>query len=510
MLNTGQFLSQKQSLQQRLSPQQIQFIKLLQLPTIALEQRVKEEMEINPALEEGDNFESDNEIEGDPLREQIGEKESSSEQDDDVKGVDENQEIDWEDILHNQDSDGYNTNYRSAEDEQWRDLPKPYTESLIENLEQQVSLLNFDEREHLIADQIIGSIDEDGYFRREITSVVDGIAFNHGSLVTDEEVEAVLHKIQRLEPPGIAARDLRECLLVQLELMDPSVEGRPLALKIVRNEWTAFEKKHFDRLLKKFNISDDDLKDAFECIQSLDPKPGAMTEDADTADYIIPDFEVYWVERENDEHNRHEDQGEFQISLNGRNLPPLRVSPQYKLMWDETKAKKQATNSQKEAQQFIKNKIESAKWFLESIRQRQNTLLNVMRTIVALQEDFFKFGDNLKPMILKDVADRIGMDISTISRVVNGKYVQTNFGVYELKYFFNEGLITESGEEVSNREVKNILLEIINAEDKKTPLSDLALVEALKERGYKIARRTVTKYREQQNIPVARLRKSIF
>lgn len=509
MINTGQFLSQKQSLQQRLSPQQIQYIKLLQLPTLALEQRIKEELEANPALEEGGN-DTEPEPQDDTLRDPVGEEDERGEADDDVAATDEHDEIDWEEILHDQPEDEYRSGSFRAEDEEWRDLPKPYHESLLESLENQVSLLDLNEREELIADQILGSIEEDGYFRREITSIVDGIAFNQGILVTDEEVESVLQVIQRLEPVGIAARDLRECLLIQLEMLPEQTLGRSDAIKIVKNEWKAFEKKHFDRLLKKLNIDEEELRDAFECIQGLDPKPGAVSEESGAAEYIIPDFEVQWEPKIDSSGREIEGEGEFEISLNGRNLPPLRISPQYKVMWDDSKKKETKTASQKETQQFIKSKIESAKWFLDSIRQRQNTLLSVMRTIVALQEDFFKYGDNLKPMILKDVADRINMDISTISRVVNGKYVQTNFGVHELKYFFNEGLTTESGEEVSNREVKNILSEIIDKEDKKNPLSDLALVEALKEKGYKIARRTVSKYREQLNIPVARLRKSIF
>lgn len=501
-MSSGQFLSQRQTLQQRLSPQQIQYIKLLQLPTLAFEQRIKEEMESNPALEESENFSEKEAPEPDPQSPLEQEERTEADQDTDVDDR-RNEEIDWEELLHNDDYEGSGYNRKSGQDEEWIDLPKPYHESLLEELEHQVGLLSLDERQVLIADQILGSLDNDGYFRREISSVVDFIAFNHGTLVMEEEVEAVLKKIQRLEPTGVAARDLRECLLLQLEALDPGIPGASLAYRMLRDEWAAFEKKHFDRLKKKFNADDEALTDAWEVIQGLDPKPGAMEDDSYTFDYVTPDFEVKFVPEEEG------GDGEFLISLNGRNVPPLRISPVYKTMWEDAKKKKTESNAQKETQLFIKNKIESARWFMESILQRQNTLLNVMRTIVALQSEFFKNGAGLRPMILKDIAERVSMDISTISRVVNGKYVQTNFGVYELKYFFNEGLETADGEEVSNREVKNLLAEIIQKENKQQPLSDLALVKELKKSGYIIARRTVSKYREQLNIPVARLRKDI-
>lgn len=499
-MSSGQFLSQRQTMQQRLSPQQIQYIKLLQLPTLAFEQRIKEEMEVNPALEEGDTFEEKDlqDLEQSPAeQDRADEPEKESDADDAPEERDE--EIDWEELLHNDDYEGGPA--RRSEDDEWTELPRPYTESLLEDLEHQVGLLNLDERQMLIADQILGSLDNDGYFRREISSVVDFIAFNHGTLVTDEEVEYVLKQIQRLEPTGVAARDLRECLMLQLEALDPGTPGAALAYKILRDEWAAFEKKHFDRLKKRFNVDEEALSEAWECIQSLDPRPGGIEDGSYNFDYITPDFEVTWLPGEN------EDEGEFIITLNSRNIPPLRISPTYKMMWDDIRKKKNDTSGQREAQQFIKSKIESARWFMESILQRQNTLLNVMRTIVAMQSDFFKQGSGLRPMILKDIAERVGMDISTISRVVNGKYVQTNFGVYELKYFFNEGLETADGDEVSNREVKNLLQEIISKENKQHPLSDLALVKELKKRGFIIARRTVSKYREQLNIPVARLRK---
>ena len=342
------------------------------------------------------------------------------------------------------------------------------------------------------------------YFRREMEAVADNIAFNHSVYVEVEDVDRVRKQIQLLDPIGIASTSLQDCLYVQLQQASSELPGRDLAIRMVRDAWEAFEKKHFSKILQKLHTTEEELKDAFEAIKHMDPRPGAVATDMESnSNYIEPDFEVYW--RNTDE--RDLDKGEFVINLNQRNAPSLRISPEYEQMWDEIKEKKSKPDQQ--TQNFIKGKIDSANWFIESIKQRQNTLMNVMKTMVALQEDFFKYGDSLKPMILKDIAERIGMDISTISRVVNGKYVQTNSGVYELKYFFNEALETESGEEVSNREVKDALQEIIDQEDKRNPLSDQHLAEKLNERGYKVARRTVSKYREQLNEPVARLRKQI-
>ena len=319
-------------------------------------------------------------------------------------------------------------------------------------------------------------------------------------------MDDVRKRIQQLDPIGIASQDLRDCLLVQLKASEKDLPGKNLAIKIVDQAWKAFEKKHFSKLLQKFNVDREKLQEAFEAIRQMDPRPGAVASSMEeTQNYIEPDFEVYWRGAGEGESKR----GEFVINLNQRNAPSLRISPEYKQMWDEIKAKKKK-NTDAEAHSFMKNKINSAQWFIESIRQRQNTLMNIMKTIVALQEDFFKYGEGLKPMILKDVAERIGMDISTVSRVVNGKYVQTHFGVYELKYFFNEGLETESGEEVSNREVKNFLEKLIDGEDKQKPLSDQQLTDLLNEKGYKVARRTVSKYREQLNQPVARMRKQVI
>ncbi|NGP77166.1 RNA polymerase factor sigma-54 [Balneolaceae bacterium YR4-1] len=508
MLKTGQQMSQKQSQQQRLSPQQIQYIKLLQLPTLALEQRVEEELEMNPVLEEAEP-----EDQVDQQEELNPGEEWEDKNKEDVDPVDQNEDIDWDEFMHNTEYDGndYSSSYSgSSGNEDWRDLPDPYHESLLEELEQQVGLLDLDEEEEMIADQILGSLDEDGYFRRETEAVVDNIAFNKGVLISEEDVERVRKQIQQLDPPGIASKDLKDCLIVQLEMMDEGVTGRDTALEMLKKHWKSFEKKHFGKLKKKLDVDDEGLQDAFECIKGLDPKPGGSGNVVDdTKNYIEPDFEVRYEPGET-VNGEDAGEGDFIIKLNDRNVPPLRISPRYKKMWDDLKKKKNSNPEAKETKDFIKNKIDSAQWFIDSIRQRQNTLMNTMKTIVALQEDFFKHGEGLKPMILKDIAERVNLDISTISRVVNGKYVQTSFGVFELKYFFSEGIETESGEEVSSTEVKNIVQEIVDNEDKQNPLSDQAIADKLKDKGYKVARRTVSKYREQLNIPVARLRKQIM
>ena len=510
MLKTGQSLSQKQSLQQKLSPQQIQFVKLLQLPTVGLEQRVKQEIEMNPVLEQVDPVAEEISVDEGEAEREWEQKQEDEEESGAPDPVDQNEEIDWDSFLHNTQYEG--TSYSastSAVDEEIRELPNPYHESLLEELEQQVSLLDLDEDEVLIADQILGSLDEDGYFRRDIEAVVDNIAFNHGRLVKKEQVEKVRKQIQSLDPLGIASRDLRDCLLCQIKETEGDPEIRKKAIKLLEEHWDAFEKKHFSKLKSRLDLDSEELSEVFDLIKRMNPRPGAVTNpDEDNRQYIEPDFEVYYEPAGEEEGDR---EGEFVIRLNHRNVPPLRISPEYKNMWENLKKKKKGEGGDNsEARQFIKNKVESAQWFIDSIKQRQNTLLKTMRTIVSLQEPFFKHGEGLKPMILKDVAERIEMDISTVSRVVNGKYVQTNFGVYELKYFFSEGLATESGEEVSSREVKNELKEFIDKEDKQKPFSDQALADMLKERGYRVARRTVSKYRENMNIPVARLRKQII
>src|SRR5699024_6675055 len=411
------------------------------------------------------------------------------EQEDELQPVDQNEEVDWEELMENSQYDGnYSGGSGYSGNEDWRDLPDPYHESFLEELEQQVSLLDLDKEQKLIAAQILGSLDQDGYFCRAVEAVVDNIAFNNSILTNADEVERVRKQIQRLYPPGIASKDLRDCLLIQLELMDKQAAGRSNAIKMLRDHWELFEKKHFSKLKKQLDVDGEGLQEAFDCVKGLDPKPGGGGNAIDdTQNYIEPDFEVYYQPAEQE--NGEEEAGDFVITLNNSNVPPLHISPRYKKMWDDLKKKKKRNKQTKETKSFIKNKIESAQWFIDSIRQRQNTLMNTMQTIVALQEDFFKHGEGLRPMILKDIAERVNLDISTISRVVNGKYVQTHFGVFELKYFFSEGLETQSGEEVSSRIVKNRVQEIVDNEDKQRPLSDQAVANMLQEEGYKVARR---------------------
>jgi len=487
-------LQQKQELKQKLSPQQIQYIKLLQLNTLDLEQRIKEELEENPLLEEGlDEEEQRKEEELDAAAEEMENELEETDPDD--------EEFDVEDLLNNTDDlYGYNRPDYNADEEE-RDRAMPADQTLAEQLQEQISFLNLDGEDELIAEQIIGSIDEDGYLRRDAESIMDDILFNHGVEVDEDDVERVLRQVQSLDPPGIAARDLQECLLLQLYRMDDTVDGRGTAIAMLEDEYEAFTKKHFDKLKSRLDVDDRELKTAFDLIrQRLDPKPGEG-EFSEETNYITPDFTVEYVD------------GEFVITLNGRNAPDLHISRHYRQMLQKLKAQKEADGEgdvDEEAREFLKNKFDSARWFINSINQRRHTMTLVMDAIVQLQEDFFRYGEgHLKPMILKDVAEIIDMDISTVSRVVNGKYVQTEWGVYELKYFFSEGLETTDGEEVSNKEVKAELQRIVDDEDKTDPMSDQALADALEEKGFKIARRTVSKYRKQLGIPVARLRKEI-
>lgn len=512
-------LQQKQSLQQRLSPQQIQYIKLLQLPTLALEQRIKAELEANPLLEEG---EADDEQE--PALEmnvEQGETESNETpavaEEARVEAADRDEappesertkedEFDWDEFLNAPDDlYGYKAQVdHSAEEDEPRELPMPQSSTLAERLREQIGLLDLNEDEEVVAEQIVGSVDEDGYLRRTVASILDDVMFNFGLNLTEGDVESVLKRIQRLDPVGIAARDLQECLLVQLETLPDDTAGRTNALRMLRDAYKAFTMKHFDQIMRKLGIGEAELKEAYDLIRSLDPKPG----EGDVAvqlNYVVPDFSVL-----------HED-GEFVISLNGRNAPELRINRHYRQMWNQLAIDQKRVNpapsgngQTEETKQFLKSRMESARWFINSIHQRRQTMLRVMSAIVELQEAFFRDGEGqLRPMILKDVAEKIGMDISTISRVVNGKYVQTEFGTYELKYFFSEGLMTDSGDEVSNKEVKALIERIIGDEDKVDPLSDQKLADMLAERGFNIARRTVTKYREQSGVPVARLRRQI-
>ena len=508
-------LQQKHSLQQRLSPQQIQYIKLLQLPTLALEQRIKAELEANPLLEEGeadDDQEPALEVnedqgevssdEGPAVAEEARVEAAESETPPEPERS-KDDEFDWDEFLNAPDDlYGYKAQVdHSAEEDEPRDLPMPQSSTLVERLKEQVGLLDLSDDEDVVAEQIVGSIDEDGYLRRTVASILDDLMFNYGLNLTEDDVEAVLKRIQRLDPVGIASRDLQECLLVQLETLPDETPGRANALKMLGDAYKAFTMKHFDQIKRKLSIADSELKVAFDLVRSLDPKPGEG-DVAPQTNYVVPDFSVL-----------HED-GEFVISLNGRNAPELRINRHYRQMWNQLAIDQKrgagGNGQNEETKQFLKGRMESARWFINSIHQRRQTMLRVMSAIVEIQEAFFRDGEGqLKPMILKDVAEKIGMDISTISRVVNGKYVQTEFGTYELKYFFSEGLMTDSGDEVSNKEVKAIIERIIGDEDKSDPLSDQKLADMLAERGFNIARRTVTKYREQSGIPVARLRRQI-
>jgi len=486
-------LKQEQELKQKLSPQQIQYIKLLQLDTFELEQRIEEELEENPLLEEGQSEEQQ--------REEEELDATAEEMENELETEDEEEDFDVEDLLNNTDDMyGYNAKPGYRGDEEDRDRPMPADQTLAEQLQEQLSFLDLDETDEIIADQIIGSIDEDGYLKREIDSILDDILFNHGVEVTEEDVEAVLRQVQSLDPAGIAARGLRECLLLQLYRMSEDVGGRDTAIAMLEEEYEAFTKKHFDKLETRLDVDDRELKTAFDLIrQRLDPKPGEG-EFSEETNYITPDFSVRYVD------------GEFVITLNGRNAPDLHVSRHYRKMLEKLKAQKESDTEEvdEETEAFLKDKFSSAQWFIDSINQRRHTMYLVMDAIVQHQEDFFRYGEgHLKPMILKDVAEIIDMDISTVSRVVNGKYVQTEWGVYELKYFFSEGLETVDGDEVSNKEVKAELQRIVDAEDKTDPMSDSDLADKLEEKGFKIARRTVSKYRKQLGIPVARLRREI-
>ncbi len=493
-------LNQRQSLQQKLSPQQIQYIKLLQLPTLGLEQRIKAELETNPLLEEGEE-EEEFEVEGPETDSQASEAEAEAVADE--RQGDPDEEFDWDEFLNAPDDlYGYKAQVDRSAEEDDREIPMAQTNTMAESLREQVGMLDLDGEAELIAEQIIGSIDEDGYLRRTVQSIIDDVYFNLEMKLTEEDVERVLYRIQRLDPVGIAARDLRECLIVQLEFLPDDIPGRDNALAMLRDAYKAFTMKHFEQIMRKVGINEKELKEAYDLIRSLDPKPGEGEFAAQT-NYITPDFTVVAV-----------DDDDFDISLNGRNAPELRINRGYKDMWNDLSGRKARGAGENgkatETRDFLKQRMESARWFINSINQRRQTMLKVMSSLVDLQADFFRSGEgHLKPMILKDIAERIGMDISTISRVVNGKYVQTEFGVYELKYFFSEGLTTDSGEEVSNKEVKALIDRMIGVEDKARPLSDQSIADMLAKKGFQIARRTVTKYREQLNIPVARLRKQI-
>jgi RNA polymerase sigma-54 factor len=511
-MSLGQSLQQRQL--QRLSPQQIQLMKLLQIPTAQIEQRVKEELEENPALEmnadllEGDMEKSVEEMPDDLLQGSLEEEEAIP--------VDEFEMSNEELSDYSFDDEGDVADYKTKDDyytelDNDKVIPIKAEQSLHELLMDQLSMLDLADHDYKIAEQIVGSLDDDGYLRRALQSIADDLAFKQSMWVEEKEIEALLLKVQQFDPPGIGARNLQECLLIQLrrkqaELreeaqQDPaSDETRKLAILVIEKYFEEFTRKHYDKIQKSLHLEEAQMKEVLHQIISLNPKPGAETGHMSEADkYIIPDFTVLI------------NNGHLELSLNSRNAPPLVISDDYKLMLKEYEHSNKQDKSQKEAVFFIKQKIDAAKWFIEMIQQRQQTLLHTMKSILLHQEAFFMTGDTtkLKPMILKDIAEKTSLDVSTVSRVANSKYVQTEFGTFLLKYFFSESLTTDSGEEVSTKEVKAILEELLELEDKHKPFSDDELTEQLQERGYNIARRTVAKYREQLNVPVARLRKEL-
>ena len=466
---------QIQKMQQTLSPQQIQMIKLLELPTVQLEQRIKQEIEENIVLEEDER----NAEEEEP------------------------QQISVEEYLREDDTPSYKSHINNySKDDKQRPISLSGGRSLQEYLVEQLGYRNLSERDMRLAVYIVGSIDEDGYLRRDLISISDDIAFSLGIETTEEELESLLSIIHELEPAGVGARNLRECLLLQMEQLEINSRSRRLAKRIVTSHFEEFVKKHYEKLMARLQVDEDDFRNAIDEIRHLSPKPGNLYSEGgtDTTPYIIPDFLL-------DFHD-----GKFELNLNSYNVPEVRVNRRYvDMIRDMVRPDGSVRAEDKEAIQFVKSKIDSAKWFISAIKQRHDTLMRTMRTILDYQSEYFKDGDKskLRPMILKDIADRTGLDVSTISRVVNSKYVQTSFGIILLKSLFSEAMQTVNGEEVSSYEIKNILQECIDAEDKRRPLTDEQLMDILNTKGYRIARRTVAKYREMLSIPVARLRKEI-
>ena len=482
-----QKLTLQQKLLQKLSPQQIQVIKLLEIPTMQLEQRIKKELEENPVLE----LESDSPTTDDQSDYNDG--------DDNVKDAD-NEEFTVDDYYEDEEIPTYKLNTNNfSKDEKYVDVPFSVGTSFNEFLTEQLSLSDLNDQEQQLAEYVLGNIDDDGYLRRDLMSISDDLAFNLNMDVSEDELEKILKVIQDFDPPGVGARDLRESLLLQLSRK----EGAEFALAktIVKDYFTEFTKKHYEKIQTKLELTDDELKAGIAQVLKLNPKPGSSYSNPlnKTNQHIVPDFILENVD------------GELSLSLNQRNVPELKINDTYQDMLRTMSENQKAKKNDKEALLFVKQKLDSAKWFIDAIQQRQTTLLLTMSEIISFQEEFFQEGDEtkLKPMILKDIAERTNLDISTISRVSNSKYIQTHFGIYPLKYFFSEGMQKDDGEEVSTREIKKILKECIENEDKHKPLTDEKLAAILKEKSYNIARRTVAKYREQLDIPVARLRKEL-
>ena len=480
-----------QKLLQKLSPQQIQLMKLLQIPVANLEQRIKEELQDNPALDEGGEEEEEYDT--------SDEEETSPEDDEELSEPEE--DISLDEYLEDDEIPDYKTaSNNSSGDEEKRDIPLGAVGNFQDQVLAQLYLIELDNREYHIAEQLVGSIDDDGYLRRELPAIVDDLDFSQNIKTTIEELEKILIAIQSLDPPGIGARSLQECLLLQVIRKNNKRESLIVAKRILNSYFEEFSKKHYEKIGKELNLSDENLKKAIEEILKLNPRPGnTMNQGQRSIEHIIPDFLIA------------NNNGKLELTLNARNAPELRISRDYKDMLQHYSKDKNKTKSSKEAIQFVKQKIDSAKWFIDAIKQRQHTLFQTMLTIMDYQYEYFLEGDirKLKKMVLRDIAEKIGMDISTVSRVANSKYVQTPFGTFLLKSFFSEGMSTESGEEVSSKEVKQILSDCIGTENKRKPLTDDALTKILNEKGYNIARRTVAKYREMLDIPVARLRKEL-
>ncbi|AGC76143.1 RNA polymerase RpoN-/SigL-like sigma 54 subunit [Nonlabens dokdonensis] len=476
-------------LSQKLSPQQIQLMKLIQLPTQAFEQRVKSELEENPALDDGKEQSED----------EYDEFSNQDDYDDGNESIE--TDINVDDYLSDDDIPEYRTranNYSADDDE--KSVPYASGKSFTQTLIDQLNTVRLSDDHRAIAEFLVGSIDNSGYIRRSLEDITDDLAFTMNLYTEVEEVEKVLQVVHGLDPAGVGARDLQECLLIQLSRKRNS-KSTELAIKLIRDSFDAFSKKHYSKIIAKYDITEDELRDAIDDIEHLNPKPGGSYAGGSTrvVEQVVPDFTI-----------RIKD-GELELTLNGRNAPELHVSRDYSNMLRGYKEAKEKTKSQKDAVMFIKQKLDGAKWFIEAIKQRQETLFVTMSTIMHYQKEYFLSGDerNLRPMILKDIADKIDMDVSTVSRVANSKYVDTPYGTKLIKEFFSESMTNSDGEEVSTREIKKILETVIGEESKKKPLTDQKLADLLKEKGYPIARRTVAKYREQLDIPVARLRKEI-
>ena len=496
---SSQRLTQTQKMLQKLSPQQILLMKLLQIPTMELSSRIKEEIEENPALEENESFdEVDNDIDNDI--------DNDADNDIDNEGHDDDYDplSDFDDYMQDDDDDDaaykLRTNNYSRDDEHY-EAPISSEESFQDVLIQQLGYRKLDDKKYKIGLYIIGNIDDSGYLSRPITGIMDDLLFTQNLDVTEEEVMEVLHIIQEFDPAGVGATNLQECLLIQLRRLEEDSDDDvdyTLPIIVIEQYFNEFIKKHYDKIVKKSGISERQFRAAMNVILKLNPKPGGAVENSHRSNYVVPDFSIY------------NNCGKLELTLNSRNAPDLHVNKDYvNMLADFSKEKKSKSN--REAVNFVKNKIESAKWFIEAIKQRQTTLYVTMDAIMNYQKDYFLTGDEtkLKPMILKDISEKVGLDISTISRVANSKYVQTAYGTFPLKSFFSESLTNDEGEEVSTREIKKILMDCIEQEDKSKPLTDDVLTQILKEKGYNIARRTIAKYREQLGIPVARLRKEL-